>query len=85
MMNDRVYYSREAQDRANQERNTAIVVFMVVGLAIGAVLALMFAPNSGAKTRRELAGSIGDTTSSTVKQLEKEFAELRKKVESVVG
>jgi gas vesicle protein len=85
MMNDRVYYSREAQDRANQERNSAIVVFMVVGLAIGAVLALMFAPNSGEKTRKELAGSIGDTTSSTVKQLEKEFAELRKKVESIVG
>ena len=85
MMNDRVYYSREAQERANQDRNTAIVAFMVVGLAIGAVLALMFAPNSGEKTRRELAGNIGDTTASTVKQLEKEFAELRKKVEKVVG
>jgi gas vesicle protein len=87
-MNDRVYYSREAEMQAQRERMTAVLVFMVMGLGIGAVLALLFAPKSGDKTRSELAHTIGDSletprevTSKAINRLEKDFTELRKKVE----
>lgn len=87
-MNDRIYYSREAEMRVNRERTIAVLIFMGLGLGIGAVLALMFAPKSGEKTRAELASTLEDTfengretTTRAVSRLEKEFGDLRKKVE----
>ena len=87
-MNDRTYYSREAEMRANRDRAVAVLVFMALGLGIGAVLALMFAPKSGEKLRSELAHSVNDSldtgreaTTKAVKNLEKDFNDLRKKVE----
>jgi len=87
-MNDRIYYSHEAEMRANRDRAMAVLIFMALGLGIGAVLALMFAPKSGEKTRSELASTLGEgietgreATTKTIGRLEKDFADLRKKVE----
>jgi gas vesicle protein len=87
-MNDRLYYSREAEMRVQRERAVAVLVFMALGLGIGAVLALMFAPKSGEKTRAELANSLNDSleggreaTNKAIGRLEKDFGDLRKKVE----
>ena len=91
-MNDRVYYSRDAEVRAQRERAATVTIFLALGLGIGAVLALMFAPKSGDKTRAELASTLGDNmdpvreaTSKAVKNLEKDFADLRKKVEDRIN
>jgi gas vesicle protein len=87
-MNDRIYYSRDAELRAMRERALAVGIFMALGLGIGAVLALMFAPKSGSQVRKELAEGLDDrldsgreATNKTLHRLEKDFAELRKKVE----
>ena len=91
-MSDRMYYSRDAEVRASRERLTAILVFLALGVTVGGLLALLFAPQSGHKTRKELASSLEgglgeglENTMQTVHRLEKEFAELRKKVENRVG
>ena len=91
-MSDRTYYSREAEMRASRERVTAIFVFLALGVTVGGLLALLFAPQSGNKTRRELASSLEgglgervENTMHTVHRLEKEFGELRKKIENKVG
>lgn len=88
-MTDRMYYSREAEMRAQRERMTAILVFLAFGAIIGSAIAILFAPQSGKKTRDQLANSFEESlseglenTASTVKRLEKEFADLRKRVES---
>jgi len=64
------------------------VIFMLLGLGIGAVLALMFAPKSGSQIRAELADTVEDrfdsgreATNKTLQRLEKDFADLRKRVE----
>jgi gas vesicle protein len=87
-MNDRIYYSREAEMQAMRERAIAIGVFMAMGLGIGAVLALMFAPKSGNQVRKELAAGVEDrldsgreATNKTLHRLEKDFNDLRKRVE----
>ena len=87
-MNDRTYYSREAEMRASRERFAAVTIFLALGLGIGAALALMFAPRSGDKTRAELASTLNDSldtsrdaTNKTISRLEKDFGDLRKKVE----
>lgn len=91
-MNERIYYSHEAEMRANRERAVAIVIFLLLGLGIGAALALLFAPKSGSQIRRELAEGVEErfdsgreTTSKALQRLEKEFAELRKRVEERLG
>jgi len=87
-MNDRVYYSREAESQAMRERTTAILAFFVIGVTVGTALALLFAPRSGEKTRHELADALDQgfdegrkASSEAVERLEKDFADLRKRFE----
>ena len=75
-MTDRIYYSREAERRANQEKVMAIALFLMLGLGIGAILAVLFAPKSGDAIRADLSDSLEDVVHS----LEKEVADLRKRV-----
>ena len=87
-MTERTYYSREAEMRANQERVIGTIPLLALALGIGVVLALLFAPNDGEKTRRELGDAVEETldsgreaTNTALKRLEHDFADLRKKVE----
>ena len=83
-MNERIYYSHEAELQAQRQRAMIALLFAGLGLAIGTVVAIMFAPKSGDQVRRDLASSIGDgaeASAETLKRLEREFADLRKHVE----
>jgi hypothetical protein len=87
-MNNRTYYSRDAEVRAQQERAFSTILLIALGLGIGIVAALMFAPQSGEKTRDELSHRIDDgidpvrdVSRDAVHRLEHDFADLRKKVE----
>lgn len=91
-MNDRVYYSRDAELRAQRERASAVIIFMALGLGIGAVLALMFAPKRGEEVRSELAHGLNESldsgreaTNKAINRLEKDFGDFRKKVEDRLG
>ncbi len=87
-MNDRTYYSREAEMRANRDRMMSTLPLLVFFMAIGIAVALVLAPESGEKTREELAGRVNDrleggrdATNHAIKRLEKELSDLRRKVE----
>jgi gas vesicle protein len=72
-----MYYSREAEMRANREKMMSVMLFMALGLGIGGVLALLFAPKSGDKIRAELGSAFEDRFSG----VEKELTSLGKKIE----
>ncbi|MBX3062434.1 MAG: YtxH domain-containing protein [Anaerolineae bacterium] len=59
-MVDRMYYSHEAERRAYAERLALAAIVLITGLGIGTLLALLFAPQSGDKTRRSIASSAED-------------------------
>jgi gas vesicle protein len=91
-MSDRIYYSREAEIQARREQITMITLFLALGLGIGALLALLFAPGSGEQTRQGLTSTLEDrfdtsreATRKTIHRLEKEFNELRDRVEDRLG
>ena len=87
-MNDRIYYSREAETQATRERTTAILAFFVIGVTVGTALALLFAPRSGEKMRAELVDTLDHgfdegrkASGDAIERLEKDFADLRKRIE----
>jgi gas vesicle protein len=91
-MNERIYYSREAEMRANREKTVAVLLFLALGVGIGAALALLFAPKSGEQVRGDLVGAFEDgfdsgreATQTAIQRLEKGVADLSKKVEDRLG
>jgi len=85
-MTNRTYYSREAEMQAQREQLGTTLLFIALGLGIGAVLALLFAPASGKEIRDDLSHTIEErlgkpTSGLSIDKLEKEFSDLRKKVE----
>ena len=91
MNNDRVYYSHDAETQAKRETIALTTLALTLGLGIGALLALLFAPSSGKKTRHDLGKSMGqdwengrDAVDPRVKRLEEKFGELLKTIEERV-
>jgi gas vesicle protein len=91
-MNNRIYYSQEAEQLAIQQRRLALVVFSAFGLGIGAALALLFAPKKGEETRRVLSNAVSDGvesgrefTQEAINKMEKEIVELRKRLDERIN
>jgi gas vesicle protein len=87
-MNDRVYYSREAEQMAAQQRTVLALIVMLLGLGLGAVVALLFAPRKGDEIRKDIANQAEniyengrETTGKAFKELQKDFDKLRGEVE----
>jgi gas vesicle protein len=85
-MSNRIFYSREAQEQVAREKFMSVVLFMILGLGVGTVLALLFAPRSGEKTRRELSNAIEGQFSDMdfgkrFSSIEKELSGLAKRFE----
>jgi len=87
-MTDRIYYSKSAEQRAQQQRLMFACIFAAAGITAGIVIALLFAPQSGEQTRQDVAsnaekaiGTGRDTTSRMVETLQKDVDRLRHQVE----
>jgi gas vesicle protein len=92
MSNSRIYYSHEAETKAMRRMTLWTVFLLVLGLSVGAMVALLYAPKEGEKMRRQLAKNIEEGISSgqealepTMKKLEKEVGELRHTVEDSIA
>lgn len=84
VMNNRVYYSQEAEEQAKRQQALAVILFTAIGVTIGAAVALLFAPKSGDKIRHEISESVNEgagATNDTIKRLERELGDFRKHVE----
>jgi gas vesicle protein len=88
-MSDRIYYSREAEVRAQRERTMMAIVLLGFGVGVGAIMALLFAPRSGEEVRKDLTDRIEtgaerarDVTNHTVENLQKDLSRLRDEMET---
>jgi hypothetical protein len=59
-LTNRMYYSRDAELRAGRERLLLAALVAAAGIGFGLALAMLFAPQSGEKTRQMLANSAGE-------------------------
>ena len=95
-MPSRIYYSDEAEQLARKQQVLQITLFMLIGLSIGAVVALLFAPQKGKQTRKDISKELGDTFGSgrdstsdvvkeTIKRLEDQYKSLRSEMDKLVS
>ena len=77
---------------AKRQQALYVLLFMVLGLAAGAIIAVLFAPDEGAKTRRLITDALEDgyrrgreATVDSLAQLEPEFPNLRQKVDGLLS
>ncbi len=70
-LNNRIYYSRDAELRAGRERMMLAALVAVAGVGFGLALAMLFAPQSGEKTRQMLANSAGDLIDTVQNKVER--------------
>lgn len=86
-------YNRDLQtQQQQQEQTTAIATLLVIGLIVGTIAALLIGQSNERKRKATFRGRLEhgfgeglETTRETVQRLEKEFKELRKRVENGIG
>lgn len=88
MNNDRVYYSHDSEIHAVREMSKLMVLCLMVGLGIGAIVAVLFSPLSGKQVREDLSKTVEEGLNNgreavkpVVKRVEKEIGDLQKNVE----
>lgn len=88
MNNERIYYSHDAEIHAVHAMTRLMVFCLMVGLGIGAIVAVLFSPLSGKQVREDLSKTVEDGLNNgrqavkpVVKRVEKEIGDLQKTVE----
>lgn len=91
MTTDRIYYSKDAEMHAMRQMTAQTVLFLAVGLGIGAVLALLLSPSSGKKIRQGLMKTFEEGISDSreaaepvIKRMEDQIGDLRTTIEDRV-
>ena len=86
---NRTYYSHEAEMRVLRERIALTSICILLGLSVGSVLALLFAPAPGKHTRDELTHSLEsgvhqgrERVEPALSQLRHDLHDLRRKVDA---
>lgn len=72
------------EDSVNRKSGTNFWVGMLIGLAVGAGVAMLYAPKSGAETRtmlKDRAKIVGDKASETYNKAKSRISEMRNKAE----
>ncbi len=88
----RSYYMGDEELRSKSSGVVNMLVFLLLGLGIGAALALLFAPEEGEKTRGKISDSLesgvkasSDAGSDALERLEKEYQNLRKEMDKLIS
>ncbi len=70
-MASRIYYSEEARARAQAARVRIAVLSLGLGISIGAILALLFAPEEGEEVRERISDQAQDFRSDVEDRVRK--------------
>ena len=86
---NRTFYSHDAEMRVMRDRLALVAICLLLGVSMGSVLALLFAPASGKRTRDELTHSLEsgmhkgrERVEPAIAQLQHDIQDLRRKVDA---
>jgi len=70
MSNHRMYYSQEAEKRAQREKLMLVILVAGVSMSISTIIALLFAPQPGDKTRQQISEQVNEAVTRARKAAE---------------
>ena len=70
-MNDRIYYSKDAERRVQREKLVTAATCIAIGLGVGAAVIALIAPKDIEEQRRELGNNIEKSLHEGQKNVEK--------------
>jgi gas vesicle protein len=89
-MSDRIYYSKETERVVKRQRIVNALTFTGLGIGLGALFALLFAPDEGEKTREMITDALEEgyrrgreATADALDQFDLEIPNLREKVDGM--
>jgi gas vesicle protein len=82
-MNERIYYSREAEEQARRERTLLVLAAIAIGVGVGTIFALMFAPQAGRKTREQLGDQLEQAASQGLETASRIREDVEQRVEAI--
>ena len=92
MSGSRFHFGHDSEAHASRQMMMFTGLWLMVGLGVGAVMALLYAPASGKKTRRKLfrrmeegLDSGQETIESVIDRLESEVEDLRETLEERIA
>jgi gas vesicle protein len=80
-----MYYSQEAEQRAQRDRLSLALVATAIGIGMGAVIALIFAQQSGDEVRRQLGEQFENAVNQGAEVAGKAVKEAKKTADKVIG
>lgn len=82
-MRNRIYYSKEAEQRARVERFLLVIIGIVGGLSLGAILVALFSPDAVRRIRQQLAADAETALHEGQAASEKVVENVREKLEAL--
>ena len=89
--NNRMYYSREAEELAHRQKRVRSLTLLAVGAGAGAVTTLLMSPDTTEKVRELMSSAFEEgfdrgrgSVNEAIEQLEKEYPKLRERVEKML-
>lgn len=82
-MNERMYYSAQAEQEARREKLLLVLVSVGLSVSISTMLAMLFAPQSGDKTRQMIADSVKDALDKGQAAAQSAGEQIRESAESL--
>lgn len=80
-MSERTYYSREAEQQAQREKLGLVILASLLGFGFGSIIAFLFAPQAGDKTRHQLEEQVGHVVADGRKTANRVASDLRENTE----
>lgn len=83
-MSERKYYSKQAQNQVEREKLLLALIATMCGVGIGAIIALIFAPQDGEETRNQLGDALGNVGHDLSNTADRVKSEVQDRVNSMV-
>ncbi len=65
----------------NSDNSGKVILSMLIGIALGGILGILFAPDKGKETRKKIVGASDDLTESLKEKFDQFMGEAKKEVE----
>lgn len=84
-MTQRIYYSQQAEAQAQRQQFFLTVLVAGLGISLGTIFGLLFAPQSGEKTRQQIEEQVEQASRDLGEHAEKLRSNVEKRLQPITN